>query len=134
MRRIGVGLAGLAFLATACSGGANVASHPSPITVIHAGVDKALIGVPAPMYQVSVATSGNVWVQAVVPGEAIPSYSGVMPPGETRSFASASGRVALQLGATQVKVIVHINGRTTPTWRYTPTVSPFTLNFTSVSE
>jgi Domain of unknown function (DUF4115) len=128
-----LGLVLLALLAAACSGPSATSAQP-PRAVVETSFSSTVgtIGVPASNYQVVVTTGGPCWVQVTHGTNAV--FSGdVLPAGQTRTFSADNGKVSVQLGSVQVKVSVQIDGERVPSWRYTPTTSPFSLNFHSVS-
>jgi hypothetical protein len=58
-------------------------------------------------------------------------FGDVLPAGQARTFSAENGELSVQLGSVQIKVGVQIDGERVPSWRYTPTTSPFSLNFYS---
>ena len=61
-------------------------------------------------YTVTVATSGNCWVQITSSSSAIPLAEGVQPPGKVLTFPN-QGTMTVQVGASAVLVGVAIHGK-----------------------
>jgi hypothetical protein len=129
-----VGLGTLGVLAAACSGpAATTSSQPPRIVQTSFSLTSGTIAVPASNYRVVVTTSGPSFVQADHGTNGAVLFAGVVPAGQTHTFAAENGKVTVLLGSVQNKVTVQLDGKRVPGWRYTPTTAPFTLDFSSVS-
>jgi hypothetical protein len=127
-----LGLVLLTLLAAGCSGPSATSAQSPRIVETSFSSTVGTIGVPASNYQVVVTTTGPCWVQATHGTSAV-LFGDVLPAGQARTFSAANGKLSVQLGSVRVKVSVQIDGQRLPSWRYTPTTSPFSLNFHSVS-
>ncbi len=122
----------LALLMAACSGPTAMSTRPARIVETSFSSTVGTIGVPASNYQVVVTTNGPSWVGTTHAANG--AFSGdVLPAGRSRTFSAENGNLSVELGSIQVRVSVQTDGERVPSWRYTPTTAPFTLNFHSVS-
>jgi len=127
------GLVFLALLATACSGPATTGVRSPPTVATSFSSSVGTIGIPASNFQVNVTTSGPCWIQAAHGAPGVTIFADVLPAGQTRTFSPKNGKLTFILGSVQAKVTVQAQGDNVPIWRYTPTTSPLTLNFDSIS-
>ena len=81
-------------------------------------------------FTVTVATSGNCWVQVTSSSSATPLVSGVQPAGKVLSFP-AKGTMTVQVGASAVVVGVAINGKAA--FINAPHATPYTYTFATAS-
>jgi hypothetical protein len=125
----------LVLLAAACSGPAATSVRPPQAFRTSFTSQLGTIGVPASNYRVVVTTVGKSWVQVVggAHGANAIMLSGVLPAGKTYTFSAQNGKLTVQVGSAQVRISVLIGGERVPRWQYTPTITPYTLAFTSVS-
>ena len=131
MKRIVVGLIGLTLLAAACTGPTATSLPKQLVTQTHSGPNTSTIAVRSTDYRVVVATTGLTWVQSSnTPGQA--SQAELLQAGQSRTFVPADGKVSLLLGSAQVKVNVEVDGRGVRGGQLNPTVTPLTMNFSSV--
>jgi hypothetical protein len=131
MKRIVVGLIGLTLLAAACTGPTATSLPKQLVTQTHSGPNTSTIAVRSRDYRVVVATTGLTWVQSSnTPGQA--SQTELLQAGQSRTFVPTDGKVSLLLGSAQVKMNVEVDGRVVRGGQLTPTVTPLTMNFSSV--
>jgi hypothetical protein len=96
--------------------------------VTSTGTQSSSYTVGARHFTVTVATSGNCWVQILSSSSATPLAEGVQPPGKVLTFPN-QGTMTVQVGASAVLVGVAINGKAA--FINAPHVTPFTYTFAS---
>ena len=105
--------------------------HPKPAAVQLTSSDnltRATYTVAAGQFTVSLATSGECWVQVTSPASIAPLLEGVLQGGQVRTFPS-DGSLTVQVGSSAVVVGVSIGGKNV--FLTTPKVAPFTYTFES---
>ncbi len=85
-------------------------------------------------YQVLVAAQKPCWIDATGTAQSsgsAPVFEGVLQAGETKVLNPVNGALSIEFGASLVTVQVEMNGKTVPSWSFSPSTVPFTLSFTS---
>jgi len=111
----------------------HVATHPAAVVVPTGATGQttsASYSVAAQHFTVRVVTAAPCWLQVSSPASIHPIFEGVLPSGATSSYP-ASHSITVQVGASAVKVAVLVKGKRV--FSTTPSVAPFTYNFTSAA-
>ena len=93
------------------------------------GANSSSVTIQANDFSVLVTTSGDCWVQATVPSNFNPVFSGILSAGSSKSIPSSDGLLTVQFGSSHADVVVEVNGKTVAGWSFSPTDVPYVLTF-----
>lgn len=102
----------------------------SAVVLTTTGTQSSAYEVGSRHYTVTVATSGNCWVQITSSNSSTPLAEGVQPPGKVLTFPN-QGTMTVQVGASAVLVGVAIDGKAA--FINAPKQTPYTYTFASAS-
>jgi hypothetical protein len=102
------------------------AGHGIAVTPDPAGTT---VTMPTDGYQVVVSDLAPAWISVSAPGGSGQLFSGVLQPGQVRTFTPSGGQLAVVFGGVHVKVTAQVDGKTVPNWSFVPTQAPTTVTF-----